>query len=378
MTTLLSDLTTLRVGGPAERLVPATTREALVAAVLDDWSHGDEPLILGGGSNTLASDEGFDGTVVQVATRGIERLEAEPGTVRLRVEAGESWDGLVAYAVENGWSGIEALSGIPGSSGAAPIQNIGAYGQELESALVSVDLLDRDLLEVVRVPAADLELGYRTSVLKRHGGSVPERDGVVVSLELDLLDDAGLSAPIAYAQLASALGVDLGARLPIADVRRTVLALRSSKGMVLDGADPDTFSAGSFFTNPIVSESFARSLPADAPRWPIDEGSDATVVIPLGEWDGSLPAPSPAPSFEHGARVKLSAAWLIERAGIRRGFRLPGSRAGISTKHTLALTNTGGATADEIAALARFVQARVAAEFGVVLQPEPVFVGVSL
>lgn len=374
MTTLLSDLTTLRVGGEASRLVPVSTRETLVAAVLEDWANGEEPLVIGGGSNTLAADEGFDGTVVQVATRGIERLEAGPGRVRLRVEAGESWDALVAYAVENGWSGIEALSGIPGSSGAAPIQNIGAYGQELESVLVAVDLLDRDLLEVVRVPAAELELGYRTSVLKRHGGSVPERDGVVVSLEIDLADEAGLSAPIAYAQLASALGVDLGSRLPIADVRRTVLALRSSKGMVLDPADPDTFSAGSFFTNPIVSESFARGLPADAPRWPIDEDGDDAVVIPLGEWDGSVPSPS----FEHGARVKLSAAWLIERAGIGRGFRLPGSRAGISTKHTLALTNTGGATADEIAALARFVQARVAAEFGVVLQPEPVFVGVSL
>ncbi|MCU1420176.1 UDP-N-acetylmuramate dehydrogenase [Mycetocola sp.] len=374
MTTLLSDLTTLRVGGPAERLVQATTRETLVATVLDDWANGEEPLILGGGSNTLAADEGFDGTVVQVATRGIERLESAPGRVRLRVEAGESWDELVAFAVGNGWSGIEALTGIPGSSGAAPIQNIGAYGQELESVLVSVDLLDRDLLEVVRVPAAELALGYRTSVLKRHGGSVPERDGVVVAIELDLSDDAGLSAPIGYAQLATALGVELGARLPIADVRRTVLGLRSSKGMVLDAADPDTYSAGSFFTNPIVSEAFARSLPADAPRWPITEDHEPDVVIPLEEWHGSVPAPS----FEHDAQVKLSAAWLIERSGIRRGFRLPGSRAGISTKHTLAITNTGGATADEIAALARFVQARVAAEFGVVLQPEPVFVGVSL
>ena len=374
MTTLLSELTTLRVGGPAERLVPAPTRDVLVATVLDDWANGEEPLILGGGSNTLASDDGFDGTVVQVATRGIERLESAPGRVRLRVEAGEPWDDLVAFAVDNGWSGIEALSGIPGSSGAAPIQNIGAYGQELSSALVSVDLLDRDQLDVVRVPAAELALGYRTSVLKRHGGSVPERDGVVVAIELDLTDDAGLSAPIAYAQLASALGVSLGTRLPIADVRRTVLALRASKGMVLDAADPDTSSAGSFFTNPIVSESFARNLPTDAPRWPIDEDHDAAVVIPLGEWDGQVPAPS----FEHDAQVKLSAAWLIERSGVGRGFRLPGSRAGISTKHTLALTNTGGATADEIAALARFVQARVAAEFGVVLQPEPVFVGISL
>jgi UDP-N-acetylmuramate dehydrogenase len=378
MTALLSHLTTLRVGGPAERLVEATSREVLVATVLDDWAHGEDPLILGGGSNTLAADEGFDGTVVRVATRGIERLESAPGRVRLRVEAGEPWDALVAYAVQNGWSGIEALSGIPGSSGAAPIQNIGAYGQELESALVSVDLLDRNLLAVVRVPASELQLGYRTSVLKRHGGSVPERDGVIVGIELELGDDAGLSAPVAYAQLATATGVELGTRLPIADVRRTVLALRSSKGMVLDDRDPDTFSAGSFFTNPIVSESFARGLPADAPRWPVTDGDGEALVIPLGEWDGSVPAPPPAPSFGHAAQVKLSAAWLIERSGIRRGFRLPGSRAGISTKHTLALTNTGGATADEIAALARFVQARVAAEFGVVLQPEPVFVGVSL
>ena len=374
MTQNLAELTTLRVGGPAASLIRAGSRDELIAAVREDWSNGEEPLVLGGGSNTLVADEGYDGTVVLVATRGIARLDSAPGRVRLRVEAGEPWDALVATAVGNGWSGIEALSGIPGSTGAAPIQNIGAYGQELESVLVSVDLLDRDLNEVVRVLAAELELGYRTSVLKRHGGSVAERDAVVLAVELELADDAGLSAPIGYDQLASALGVDLGARLPIADVRRTVLDLRASKGMVLDPSDTDTFSAGSFFTNPIVSEAFARSLPTDAPRWPIDEGHDESVVVPLGEWDGTV---SP-PSFVHDAKVKLSAAWLIERAGIRRGFRLPGSRAGISSKHTLALTNTGGATADEVAALARFVQARVAAEFGVVLQPEPVFVGLSL
>lgn len=374
MTENLADLTTLRVGGPAARLVRADTRDELIMAVQDEWASGEEPLVLGGGSNTLAADEGYDGTVVLVATRGIARLDSEPGRVRLRVEAGETWDDLVATAVENGWSGIEALSGIPGSTGAAPIQNIGAYGQELDSVLVSIDLLDRDSNEVVRVPAADLRLGYRTSVLKRHGGSVPERDGVVLAVELDLSDDAGVSAPIGYDQLATALGVDLGARLPIADVRRTVLDLRASKGMVLDPSDTDTWSAGSFFTNPIVSEAFARSLPADAPRWPLDDGPDDDVVVPLGEWDGTVTVPS----FVHDAKVKLSAAWLIERAGIRRGFSLPGSRAGISSKHTLALTNTGGASADDIASLARYVQARVAAEFGVVLQPEPVFVGLSL
>lgn len=374
MTQNLADLTTLRVGGPASRLVRAGTRDELISAVQNEWANGEEPLILGGGSNTLAADEGYDGTVVLVATRGIARLDSEPGRVRLRVEAGENWDALVATAVENGWSGIEALSGIPGSTGAAPIQNIGAYGQELDSVLVAVDLLDRDLNAVVRVPADELELGYRTSVLKRHGGSVPERDGVVIAVELDLFDDGGRSAPIGYDQLATALGVDLGARLPIADVRRTVLDLRASKGMVLDAADTDTWSAGSFFTNPIVSEAFARSLPADAPRWPIEDAQDDAVVVPLGEWDGTVPVPS----FVHDAKVKLSAAWLIERAGIRRGFALPGSRAAISSKHTLALTNTGGASADDIASLARFVQARVAAEFGVVLQPEPVFVGLSL
>lgn len=374
MTQNLADLTTLRVGGPAYRLVRAGTRDELISAVQNEWANGEEPLILGGGSNTLAADEGYDGTVVLVATRGIARLDSEPGRVRLRVEAGENWDALVAIAVENGWSGIEALSGIPGSTGAAPIQNIGAYGQELDSVLVAVDLLDRDLNAVVRVPADELELGYRTSVLKRHGGSVPERDGVVIAVELDLFDDGGRSAPIGYDQLATALGVDLGARLPIADVRRTVLDLRASKGMVLDAADTDTWSAGSFFTNPIVSEAFARSLPADAPRWPIEDAQDDAVVVPLGEWDGTVPVPS----FVHDAKVKLSAAWLIERAGIRRGFALPGSRAAISSKHTLALTNTGGASADDIASLARFVQARVAAEFGVVLQPEPVFVGLSL
>lgn len=371
--TTLAELTTLRVGGPAEETVTATTRDELVRAVAAVWDEGEDPLVLGGGSNVLVADEGYDGTLVRVATRGIEHVGAANGRVLLRVEAGETWDELVAYAVDHGLAGIEALSGIPGSCGAGPIQNIGAYGQELSACLVAVELLDRDTDDLVRVPAAELGLGYRTSVLKRHGGHPPARDGVVVSIDVELVDDNGLSAPIAYAQLASSLGVELGSRLPISDVRQTVLALRRSKGMVLDETDPDTASAGSFFTNPIVSETFARSLPADAPRWPIEEDAEDAVVIPLGEWTGDVPTPS----FAHGARVKLSAAWLIERAGIRRGFRLPGSRAGISTKHTLALTNTGGATADEVASLARYVQMRVASEFGVVLQPEPVYVNLD-
>jgi UDP-N-acetylmuramate dehydrogenase len=244
------------------------------------------------------------------------------------------------------------------------MQNIGAYGQELAETLVAIEFLDYFSGEVERLPAAELELGYRTSSLKRG------RLGIVLAIEVDLDDAGGLSRPIAYAQLASSLGAQAGDRLPVRQVRDAVLALRASKGMVLDAADPDTRSAGSFFTNPIVSESFARSLPSDAPRWPVGPEVEARVV-PLGE----QPAP-PAPFQPR--RVKLSAAWLIEHSGVARGFRLPGSRAAISSKHTLALTNTGEASAAEIAELARYVRARVLARFGVALQPEPVLIGVEL
>ncbi|SKC41373.1 UDP-N-acetylmuramate dehydrogenase [Okibacterium fritillariae] len=373
--TPIAAYTTFRVGGPAASTVVATTRDQLVDAVRNTWRAHDEPLLIGGGSNSLVSDDGFDGTLIRVATSGIERVSADvpEGIVRLRVEAGESWDGLVAHAVEQGWAGIEALSGIPGSCGAAPIQNIGAYGQELESVLVAVDLLDRGTLEVTRVPAAELGLGYRTSTLKRHSGDEPERDAVVLGIEIDLRDNGGQSEPIAYAQLAFSLGVELGERLSVAQVRKTVLALRTSKGMVWDASDPDTWSAGSFFTNPVVAESFARTLPERAPRWPVDSDDDAVTVIPLDEFTGQIQRPAP-----REAQVKLSAAWLIENAGVHRGFQLPGSHAAISSKHTLALTNRGGASADEIAELARYVQSRVQSEFGVILQPEPVLVGVEI
>src|SRR5690606_20254173 len=242
----LAPLTTLEVGGSARRLLTATTRDELIEAVLDAEAEVDGWLLLGGGSNVVIADEGFDGTVVRVATRGIERLpDAEgPRPVRLRVEAGESWDDLVALAVAEGWAGIETLSGIPGSAGAAPVQNIGAYGQELSASLVAIDLLDPETGEVQRVAAADLELGYRTSSLKRG------RRGAVVSLELALVDTGGIGLPIAYAQLADALGVALGETAPLADVRDAVLRLRAGKGMLLDAADPDSRSAGSFFTNP--------------------------------------------------------------------------------------------------------------------------------
>jgi UDP-N-acetylmuramate dehydrogenase len=356
---LLSELTTMRVGGPARELVTATTRDEIVDAALKAWSAGDEWLVLGGGSNVVISDAGFDGTVIHVANRGIER--ATDGVPRLLVQAGEPWDAVVAYAGEHGLAGIEALSGIPGSAGAAPVQNIGAYGQELSESLVGVEFLDYGTGEVERIAAAELGLGYRTSALKRG------RQGIVLAVELELAPAA--EGSVAYPQLAGALGVALGDRVQLGEVRGAVLGLRASKGMVLDPADPDSVSCGSFFTNPIVSENFARRLPADAPRWPV-EAAPPDAAVPLG----SEPvAPEPEPDA-----VKLSAAWLIERAGIGRGFALPGSRVAISGKHSLAITNRGGATAEEVGELARYVRARVTAEFGVDLQPEPVAVGVEL
>ncbi|MCA1942860.1 MAG: UDP-N-acetylmuramate dehydrogenase [Yonghaparkia sp.] len=365
----LADLTTLGVGGPAERLVTATTADELVEAVLAAEADGEPWLVLGGGSNVLVADAGFDGTVVRVATRGIERLPdavGSPRPVRLRVQAGEPWDAVVAHTVEQGWAGMEALSGIPGSTGAAPIQNIGAYGQEVAESLVAVEVLDLDTGEGRSIPAPALELGYRTSVIKQGWRAV------VLSVDLALEHDpAGLSRPVAYAQLAEALGVAVGDRAPLAGVRAATLRLRASKGMVLDADDPQSRSAGSFFTNPIVRESFARTLPADAPRWP-QQPELSPVAVPLGE------EPAAPPPVTEGT-VKLSAAWLIEHAGIARGFALPGSGASVSSKHTLALTNASGrATAAEVAELARYIQTRVLSAYGVLLHPEPVLVGLSL
>lgn len=371
----LAELTTLRVGGPAERLVAPETTEGLVAELRDLWRRGEDWLLLGGGSNLLVGDGEVSGTVVRVVTRGVRFAEPAPGpagerTVLVSAAAGEQWDALVAETVQRGLTGIEALSGIPGSVGAAPVQNIGAYGQELSDVLVDVTFLDYLADAPVTLTAAELELGYRRSALK--GG----RLGAV--LEVTLALSAG-RAPVRYAQLAAALGVEPGSDVEPARIRESVLTLRRSKGMVLDPADPDSVSAGSFFTNPIVSEAFARQLPDDAPRFPVAASPEpADVVIPLDE------AGTVGETLHEGLRdprereVKLSAAWLIERSGIARGFRLPGSRAAVSSKHTLALVNTGDATAEEIAQLARYLQSRVAAEFGVLLQPEPVRVGVDL
>ncbi|WP_382307935.1 UDP-N-acetylmuramate dehydrogenase [Herbiconiux sp. UC225_62] len=397
----LGPLTTLQVGGPAARLVTATTEPELLEAARDTWASNDDWFVLGGGSNVVVADEGFDGTVIRVATRGIAPVMSKVGTVRLRVQAGEPWDDFVRHTVENGWSGIEALSGIPGSVGAAPIQNIGAYGQEVASAIVSLDFLEFGTGAVRRMPLEELELSYRSSVFKRG------LRGVVLSVTFQLRDAWGdslegpdsitdavdvegpgastaLSEPVMYAQLASALGIEVGERMPIDQVRGAVLWLRGSKGMVMDAADPDSVSAGSFFTNPIVTEHFARTLPSTAPRWQI-EPDEPDTVIPLEDgMEIAVDGDHSAAALPAEYHVKLSAAWLIENAGIRRGFALPGSTAAISSKHTLAIVNTAAAPAtapgraSDVSELARYVQGRVLAEFGVLLQPEPVFLGHEL
>ncbi|REJ05842.1 UDP-N-acetylmuramate dehydrogenase [Microbacterium bovistercoris] len=369
----LRELTTLRTGGAPERMREAATAAELIAELQTVWAAGDEWFVLGGGSNLFAGDAGFEGTVIRVLTRGIEELPSpHDGRVRLRVQAGHDWDHLVAYAVERGYAGIEAMSGIPGTVGAAPVQNVGAYGQEIQETLVEVELIDEYAESPVIVPASELALGFRTSVLKHHYGGVPQRRAVILSVTLDLAVTDGTRV-VRGEQLRRALGLEDASAVPLAWVRSTILSTRAQKGMLLNPDDPDTASAGSFFQNAIVPESVARTLPAECPRWPVTPDLDAVTVIPLSGFTGAVP-----PLAAAQADVKVSAAWLIEHSGIRKGFKLPRSRAGVSTKHALALTNRGGATAAEVSELARFIQSRVHAEYGLLLQPEPVLVEVEL
>lgn len=370
----LAQLTTLRTGGAPSRMIDASTTDELVEALRDVWSTGDPWFALGGGSNLFVGDEPFDGSVVRVLTQGIERMPSPvPGRVRLRVQAGHDWDSLVAYAVGEGLGGIEAMSGIPGTVGAAPVQNIGAYGQEIVQTLAEVELIDESTGDVSTVPAAELGLGFRTSVLKHHYGSVPARRAVILSVTLDLAEVGPGGRRIAGDQLRTALRLAPDDEVTLAWVRERILETRRSKGMVLDPDDPDTYSAGSFFQNAVVSASFARTLPDECPRWPVAPDLDPVLVIPLAAFDGYVPPPSSVESD-----VKVSAAWLIEHSGLRKGFKLPRSRAALSSKHALALTNRGDATAAELAELARFIQGRVQSEFGLILQPEPVLVNVEL
>lgn len=350
-------ITTMRVGGPIRTLrEPGSLlelRDALASA-----HASDEPwIVLGGGSNVVAPDEPYDGTVVRTTgMRGIAEVAGDPaaGVVRLDIAAGERWDDVVAWAVARGLAGIEALSGVPGTAGAAPVQNIGAYGQELASVLESIDLLDPATGTIERIDAGRLGLGYRTSAIKRG-----ELEGVIVAIRIALRPDA--VGAVAYPQLADALGVPVGATAPLATIRDRVLALRAAKGVLDDGGLP---SCGSFFVNPVVDENWARSLPTEAPRWPVDP-EEADLVAPLAEGPRLR-------AYPQRRDVKLSAAWLIEHAGIQRGWGLPGSGARVSPRHTLAIVNAGGATARDVLQLAGFIQSRVSADFGVTLRPEPV------
>ncbi|GAA1593818.1 UDP-N-acetylmuramate dehydrogenase [Leucobacter chromiireducens subsp. chromiireducens] len=388
--TRLAELTTMRVGGPAERLLTATTRDELIAHARELRREGEPWLLLGGGSNTVVHDDGFPGPVLLVRTRGIAEVpdpDLPASQLRIRVAAGEDWDGLVETAVSRGWAGIEALSGIPGLAGAAPVQNIGAYGQELSDVLHSIEFLDAGSATPRTLSAAELELGYRDSVIKQG------LEGVVLSIDLvltragasrgrhgaaasDPADTAAAEAPVRYGQLATALGVELGAHVPIRVLRDSVLRLRAAKGMVLNEADHDSWSSGSFFTNPIVTERFARTLPENAPRFPVGDAEPEDTVVSLEDLAaGASIAPQQAAPER---MVKLSAAWLIEHAGVPRGFRLPGSGAAISSKHTLAITNRGAATAADVAELGRFIVQRVQQEFGIILVPEPNLYGLEL
>jgi len=385
----LAEYTTLRLGGPAMRFIAAVAEADLIAAIAAADTAGEPVLVLGGGSNLVIADAGFPGVVVRSAP-GEVRFAASDGAVDVTAGAGQDWDELVRQCLSDGLSGIECLSGIPGSAGATPIQNVGAYGQEVAETITAVRAYDRQGGQIVRLGPADLDFGYRTSMFKRQaaeasamadrmaaagaagaagqsgvagrpsqaaGGLHPATGRFVVLDVTFRLPVTPLSAPVRYAELGRLLGVGDGDRVPVAEARAAVLELRRGKGMVLDDRDLDTRSAGSFFTNPIVPaarfDALRERLGAAAriPHWPAGPGE-----------------------------VKLSAAWLIENAGFSKGFRLAGDPAGarISTKHTLALTNPGQATTASLIRLARAIRDGVRAEFGVELTSEPVLVGVTL
>ncbi len=341
----LAPLTTLRLGGPAASLVEVSTADELVSAVQEADARGSGVLLLGGGSNLVVADSGWPGPAVLMRSRGVA-VTVDGDRIGLDVQAGEPWDALVARSVDEGWAGWECLSGIPGLVGATPVQNVGAYGQEIAETITSVRTWDRTDGVVRELSAAECDFGYRDSRFKHS-----ERY-VVLSVVFSLRRQAG-SMPVRYAELARRLGVGQGASAPLRAVRAAVLELRRGKGMVLDPDDHDTWSAGSFFTNPVLTAAQVETVQAGLapgtsyPHWP---GADGTT--------------------------KLSAAWLIERAGFTKGQRV--GRVAVSGKHTLAITNRGGGTTAELVALAREIRDGVRDRFGVTLRPEPRLVGVSL
>ncbi len=343
----LGAYTTLRLGGPAGLLVVAEKADTLVETVRHAACAGEPALVLAGGSNVVVADAGFPGTVVLVRTRGVRVTAEDADTVTVTVEAGEPWDGFVATTVANGWSGVECLSGIPGSAGATPIQNVGAYGQEVAETIIAVRAYDRVDDEIRTMTPQQCRFAYRSSVFKHSDR------WVVLSVDFRLVR-SGLSAPVRYAELARKLNVEVGARVPLADARAAVLSLRAGKAMVLDDADPDTWSVGSFFTNPVLDAAAYEALRArvgdlgEPPSWPTPDGV-----------------------------VKVSAAWLIDRAGFTKGYATGGG-VSISTRHTLALTHRGDGSTTALLHLARTIRDGVQERFGVVLHPEPVLVNCAL
>lgn len=344
----LAELTTLRLGGPARRLVKAASDDEVIEAIAAADAIAEPVLVMGEGSNLVVGDAGFDGTVVRIVTGGVAR-EASGDRVRLAISAGEPWDDVAAGAAADGLAGIECLAGIPGSTGATPIQNVGAYGQEVAEVIAAVRAYDREARVVRELAPAQCHFGYRSSALGRSGRYI------VLGVTL-VLERSGLARPLRYAELASALDLPLGSRPPVAAVQDAVLGLRRHKGMVIDPEDPDSVSAGSFFVNPVL---------------PAERFAELERRVAAGFGAGTRP---PAWLEPDGA-IKTSAAWLIEHAGFGRGF---GEGAvGISRKHTLALVNRGGASTMELIACAQGIRDGVREHFGVELRPEPTLVGVE-
>ncbi|MEI6404986.1 MAG: UDP-N-acetylmuramate dehydrogenase [Actinomycetes bacterium] len=325
----LADFTTLHVGGVPRSMTCAQSESEIIDAVRDADAQGRRILILGGGSNIIAADE-LELDVIQICTTGFENDPSACAGAWVTVQAGHNWEEFVAQAVANEWTGVEALSGIPGTVGATPIQNVGAYGQQVSDSIAQVRAWNRETQEVDTLFADSCEFSYRSSIFKLH----PER-WVILSVTFQLKLGT-LSSPVQFDELARELGVELGARVPMVDVRHAVLALRRRKGMVVDPTDHDTWSTGSCFLNPRVTQA-----PQGAPAWEQPDG-----------------------------RFKVSAAWLIENAGFAKGFGV-NTRATLSTKHTLAITNRGSATATDILELAEVIQAGVLATYGISLEFEP-------
>lgn len=334
----LAPLTTLGIGGPAKFFIRAESVDKIRDAIAWTDSQHELLFVLGGGSNVLIADGGFDGVVLQIDLRGMTVLSEDPEAVTVNVAAGERWDDFVAFAVDRGWAGIECLSGIPGLTGATPIQNVGAYGQEVSETIIGVEAIERDSGRMVSLTNHECGFGYRQSVFKNAA-----KDRYIVAGVTFRLTPGG-AATIRYPELQKYLDDhDVDTR-DLYRVRDAVIAIRKRKGMVLDRSDPDTRSDGSFFMNPIVTPSQFEAIRADN-----------------------------VPHFPAGDQIKLSAAWLIEQAGFHKGF--VHGNVGLSSKHTLAVINRGGGTAREVIELVRMIQQRVREKFGVEIQPEPNFIG---